>query len=133
VSQTKFWTVEETLWIRSARSVTNDTQSPKRRPESNLQVALALDAAWENLGILALAHQSFHPYLSTELPELSALQQQVGEKQAMVDSLRQTKGSNAVRREIEAELAELRERQRRLMIAVGQKAETGTPDIPGPN
>ena len=96
-------------------------------------MALALDAAWENLGILALAHQSFHPYLSTELPELSALQQQVGEKQAMVDSLRQTKGSNAVRREIEAELAELRERQRRLMIAVGQKAETGTPDNPGPN
>ena len=34
-------------------------------------------------------------------------------------------------REVEAELSLLRERQRRLMIAIGQKAEAATPDIPG--
>ena len=99
-----------------------------RRQVSGLQQAL--DAAWEKLGMLAIGHRPFHPHLRTELPELSALQQQVGAKQSMADSLRQTKGSNAVLREVEAELAELRDRQRRLMIAIGQKAEASTPDIP---
>ena len=99
-----------------------------RRQVSGLQQAL--DAAWEKLGTLALGHRPFHPHLRAELPELSALQQQVGAKQSMADSLRQTKGSNAVLREVEAELAELRDRQRRLMIAIGQKAEASKPDIP---
>ena len=98
-----------------------------RRQVSGLQQAL--DAAWEKLGTLALGHRPFQPYLRAELPELSALQQQVGEKQSMADSLRQTKGSNAVLREVEAELAGLLDRQRRLMIAIGQKAEASTPDI----
>jgi hypothetical protein len=99
-----------------------------RRQVSGFQQAL--DAAWEKLGTLALGHRPFHPHLRAEVPELSALQQQVGEKQSMADSLRQTKGSNAVLREVEAELAELRDRQRRLMIAIGQKAEAAAPDIP---
>jgi hypothetical protein len=99
-----------------------------RRQVGGLQQAL--DAAWEKLGMLAIGHRSFHPHLRTELPELSALQRQVSEKQSMADSLRQAKGSNAVLKEVEAELAELRDRQRRLMIAVGQKAEASTPDIP---
>ena len=99
-----------------------------RRQVSGLQQAL--DAAWEKLGMLAIGHRPFHPHLRTELPELSALQQQVGAKQSMADSLRQIKGSNAVLREVETELAELRDRQRRLMTAIGQKAEASTPDIP---
>lgn len=99
-----------------------------RRQVSGLQQAL--DAAWENLGTLALGHRPFHPHLRAEMSELSALQRQVSEKQSMADSLRQAKGSNAVLREVVAELAELRDRQRRLMIAIGQKAEANTPDIP---
>jgi hypothetical protein len=99
-----------------------------RRQVSGLQQAL--DAAWEKLGTLALGHRPFQPHLRAELPELSALQQQVGEKQSMADSLRQTKGSNAVLREVEAELAGLLERQRTLMISIGQKVEASTPDIP---
>lgn len=99
-----------------------------RRQVSGLQQAL--DAAWEKLGILALGHNPFRPYLLAEMPELSALQQQVGEKQSMADSLRQTKGSHSVLRDVEAELAVLLDRQRRLMIAIGQKAEANTPDIP---
>jgi hypothetical protein len=99
-----------------------------RHQVSGLQQAL--DAAWEKLGMLAIGHRPFHSHLRAELPELSALQQQAGAKQSMADSLRQTKGSNAMLREVEAELAELRDRQRRLMIAIGQKAEAGTPGIP---
>ena len=62
-----------------------------RHQVSSLQ--LALDTAWENLGTLALGHRPFHPRLAAELPELSALQQQVGEKQGVADSLRRPKGA----------------------------------------
>jgi hypothetical protein len=99
-----------------------------RRQVSGLQQAL--DAAWEKLGTLAIGHRPFQPQLRAELLELSALQQQVGEKQSMADSLRQTRGSHAVLKDVEAELVELLDRQRRLMIAIGQKAEASTPDIP---
>jgi hypothetical protein len=99
-----------------------------RRQVSGLQQAL--DAAWEKLGTLALGHRPFHSHLSAEVPELSALQRQVNEKQSMADSLRHAVGSKAVLKEVEVELAELRDRQRRLMIAIGQKAEANTPDIP---
>jgi len=99
-----------------------------RRQVTGLQQAL--DAALEKLGTLALGHRPFHFYLSAEVPELSALQQQVGAKQSMADSLRHTKGSNAVLRDVEAELAGLLDRQRKLMISIGQKAEASRPDIP---
>ena len=57
-----------------------------KRQVSGLQQAL--DAASEKLGMLALGYRPFHPHLCAEIPELSALQQQVGEKQSMADSLR---------------------------------------------
>ena len=63
-----------------------------RRRVSGLQQAL--DAAWEKLGTLALGHRPFHPHIRTEVPELSALQQQVrARKQSMADSLARPRGA----------------------------------------
>ncbi len=95
----------------------------------NLQTAL--EGVWENLGTLVLTHRPSKVDVSAELAELSQVQDQLGQKQSTADSLRQAKGGRPVLKEVEAEIAELRDRQRRLMMSMGQKAEAAKPDMPG--
>ena len=91
----------------------------------------ALDEKWEQLGTLTLEHRPADVDVTTELAELGLLHEAVSEKQEALESLQRTKGGGSVVRQLKHEVAQLRDRQRTSMIAVGRKAETAAVELPG--
>ena len=101
----------------------------KRAHEAkNLQAAI--DAQLETLGVLTLTHRPSGVGIGDELAELSHLQDGLSQKQNTLDSLCQTKGSGSVVKELHKEVAQLRVRQKALMVAVGRKAFSVRPNMP---
>ena len=62
---------------------------------------------------------------------MSQVQDEVSQKQNMLDSLRQTKGSGPVVKELSKEAVQLHIRQKAAMVAIGKKASGVRPDMPG--
>ena len=91
----------------------------------------ALEEQRENLGKLALQHRPAEVNLEAELLELSKVQEELGQKQVTLESLRQTKGSGLVVKQLRQEIAREQVRQRELMIAIGLKTDSARPDMPG--
>ncbi|MHC4178900.1 MAG: hypothetical protein ACYSWU_15415 [Planctomycetota bacterium] len=115
---------------RGVDRIKNRARALKLRHEVK-NVHTALEGVWQKLGNLALTHRPSEVDLSGDLAELSEVQEQVGQKQATADSLRHTKGSGSVLKELRAEIAELHRRRRRLTITIGQKVEAVKADMPG--
>lgn len=91
----------------------------------------AMEGQWEALGMLMLQHRPAGADVSEELAQLSRLQEDISTKQATLGALRQTRGSAPAAKEIERKLCVLGDRQRQVMIGVGQKAESASADAPG--
>lgn len=91
----------------------------------------AAEGQLELLGALALTHRPPTVDVAQELAELSGIQDQVGEKQTTVGSLRQTRGSGSVVKEMNTEIAELQARQRTVAIGIGRKAAAARAEMPG--
>ncbi len=91
----------------------------------------ALESQLENLGTLALTHRPANVDISQQIAELSQLQRQLGEQEVTRDALRQGAGGGSVRKQIEGEIARLRDRQRQVLIAIGRKVAAARPDMPG--
>ena len=90
----------------------------------------AIDGQCENLGALTLQHRPPGVDISAEMAELAQIQNEHAQKQMTLDSLTETKGSGSVVKELKREMAQLRDRQRELMIAIGAKAEAARPEMP---
>jgi hypothetical protein len=90
----------------------------------------AVQGQLENLGALTLAQQPAQLDLAAEIAELSTLQDYLTKQQATLNSLQQTKGSQSVVRDLNRQLAQRRERQQQVMIAIGAKADTSRPAMP---
>lgn len=99
-----------------------------RHDVSNLEIAL--EGQQENLGKLAVEHQPSGLDIGPHVAAISSIQQELGQKQATLDSLQQTKGSSSVVKELKKQIADLRRQQRDEMIAIGQQTETVKPDLP---
>jgi len=95
------------------------------------RLTAAVDGEYETLGTLMLIHRPETPDVSTELAALSQIQNEISQKEATHQALRQTEGRGPVAKELVKELAELREAQRRQMIAIGEKAAQARADMPG--
>ena len=91
----------------------------------------ALDDQSERLGVLTVQHQPAGVDISAEVSEISRVQTELNEKRATLESLRGTKGSGSVVKELKAEEAQLVARQRELMMAIGAKADAVRPEMPG--
>ena len=100
-----------------------------RHDTKNLQTAI--DGQQESLGALTLQHRPSEVDISPETAELSQIQEDLAQKQATRQTLRETKGSGSAVKELDREMAKLRDRQRELMIAIGRKAEAAKADMPG--
>ena len=90
----------------------------------------ALNSQLENLGTLAITHRPPTVDISSEVAELSQVQRELSERQVTIDSLRQGTGGRAVVKQIEGEVARLRDRQRAAVIAIGRKVAAARPDMP---
>jgi hypothetical protein len=93
-------------------------------------VRTAIEQQQERLGVLALQHQASGLEIAGEKEELGRIQTELGEKQATLDSLRGTKGSGSVVRDLKREISEGQKRQRELMIVIGGKTDQARPAIP---
>ena len=91
----------------------------------------ASEGQLENLGTLTLTHRPAEIDLTAEIAEMSTIQDFLTKQQATVDSLRQTKGSSSVTRDLQRQMAQQRDRQRQIMIGIGKKAAANRPEMPG--
>lgn len=90
----------------------------------------AVNSQLENLGTLAITHRPPSVDMSSELSELSQVQRELAQRQVTADSLRQGAGGRSVVKQIEGEMARLRDRQREAIIAIGRKVAAARPDMP---
>ena len=90
----------------------------------------AVNSQLENLGTLAITHRPPTVNISSEVAELSQIQRELSEHQVTIDSLRQGTGGRSVVKQIEGEVARLRDRQREAVIAIGRKVALARPDMP---
>jgi hypothetical protein len=95
----------------------------------NLQTAI--ETQLETLGTLTLTHRPSAVSISDEIAELSRIQDGLSQKQSMLESLRQTKGSGPVVKELNKEVAQLLVCQKAVMVAVGRKTFGFRPDMAG--
>ena len=91
----------------------------------------ALEDQSERLGVLTVQHQPAEVDIGAEVSEISRVQAELSEKRATLESLRGTKGSGSVVKELKGEEAQLVARQRELMVAIGAKADAVRPEMPG--
>ena len=91
----------------------------------------AVNSQLEALGKLAITHRPPTVDISGEISELSQVQRELSERQVTIDSLRQGAGGRSVVKQIEGEVARLRDRQRAALLAIGRKVEAARPDMPG--
>ena len=91
----------------------------------------AIEAQLEALGTLTLAHRPGTVDIGQQVADLSQVQDEVSQKESMLNALRQTKGSAPVAKELSKEVAQLHIRQKAAMIAIGRKALGVRPDMPG--
>ena len=91
----------------------------------------AVNSQLENLGTLAITHRPPSVDMSSEIAELSQVQRELAQHQVTMDSLRQGAGGRSVVKQIEGEVARLRDRQREAVIAIGRKVAAARPDMPG--
>jgi len=89
----------------------------------------AIEQQHERVGMVALLHQSSGLKIAGEKEELGRIQADLEEKQGTLDSLRGTKGSGSVVRDLKREIDEGKKRQRELMIAIGGKVDRARPEI----
>ncbi len=82
----------------------------------------AIEAQLEALGTLTLAHRPGTVDIGQQVADLSQVQDEVSQKESMLNALRQTKGSAPVAKELSKEVAQLHIRQKAAMIAIGRKA-----------
>jgi hypothetical protein len=90
----------------------------------------AVNSQLENLGTLAITHRPPNVDMSSEIAELSQVQRELAQHQVTMDSLRQGAGGRSVVKQIEGEVARLRDRQREAVIAIGRKVAAARPDMP---
>ena len=90
----------------------------------------AMNSQLENLGTLAITHRPPTVDMSSEVAELSQVQRELSQHQVTIDSLRQGTGGRSVVKQIEGEVARLRDRQREAVIAIGRKVAAARPDMP---
>jgi hypothetical protein len=90
----------------------------------------ALNSQLENLGALTITHRPPTVDISSEVAELSQVQRELSEHQVTIDSLRQGTGGRSVVKQIEGEVARLRDRQREAVIAIGRNVALARPDMP---
>ena len=90
----------------------------------------AVNSQLENLGTLAITHRPPSVDMSSEIAELSQVQRELAQHQVTMDSLRQGAGGRSVVKQIEGEVARLRDRQREAVIAIGRKVAAARPDMP---
>ena len=90
----------------------------------------AVNSQLENLGTLAITHRPPTVDISSEVAELSQVQRELSQHQVTIDSLRQGAGGRSVVKQIEGEVARLRDRQREAVIAIGRKVAAARPDMP---
>jgi hypothetical protein len=69
--------------------------------------------------------------VSAEVTELSQIDGETTQKQALLESLRQTTGSAPVVKEVDQELAALQYRKRTTTIQIGSKTAIARPEMPG--
>jgi hypothetical protein len=100
-----------------------------RRDIKSLQAAL--EDQLEKLGSLTLTHRPPVVDVSAEVTELSQTQDETAQKQAILESLRQTTGSAPVVKEVDQELAALQSRKRTTTIRIGSKTAVARPEMPG--
>jgi hypothetical protein len=91
----------------------------------------AMNSQLENLGTLAITHRPPSVDISSEVAELSQVQGELSQHQVTIASLRQGAGGRSVVKQIEGEVARLRDRQREVAIAIGRKVTAARPDLPG--
>jgi len=83
------------------------------------------------LGALALQHQPPGLDVAAEAGEIEQIDTELAEKQSTLDTLRQSKGSGAVVKEMRQEVNQLKTRQQTLQVAAGEKADTARVDFGG--
>ena len=91
----------------------------------------AMNSQLESLGTLAMTHKPPTVDMSGEIAELMQVQQQLVQQQGALDSLRMGTGARSVVKQLEGEIAGLRNRQRELVINIGRKVVATRPDMPG--
>ncbi|MFO7902360.1 MAG: hypothetical protein R6U98_06860 [Pirellulaceae bacterium] len=85
----------------------------------------------EILGQLTLQHRPDGLDTSEEIAQLGQVREDLGEKQATRDALKQSSSTGAAVKELNAEMARFKEREKSLMIAIGEKAMAVRPAMPG--
>jgi len=91
----------------------------------------AIEAQLEALGTLALGHRPATVDIGQQVTDLSTVQDELSRKQATLESLRDTKGSGSVVKELNQEVSQLHSRQRAVMVAIGRRALAARPEMPG--
>ncbi len=114
----------------SMHAVKNRVAAMKLQHEvKSLQAAV--DGQLEILGTLLLTHRPPAVHIQAEYTELSQIQDELGRKEATIESLRQTTGGGSAVKELKREAAELHNRQRAVMAAIGRAAWAARPEMPG--
>ncbi len=83
------------------------------------------------LGALALQHQPPGLDVAAEAGQIEQIDTELAEKQSTLDTLRQSKGSGAVVKEMRQEVSQLKARQQTLRVAAGEKADEARVDFGG--
>ena len=91
----------------------------------------ARDGQLEILGTLILTHRPPTVNVQSDMVELSHIQNELAQRETTIESLHQTKGGGATVKELKLEAAQLRNRQQAMMVAIGKKAWTARPEMPG--
>ncbi len=115
---------------RGVDAVRKRTLALKLQHEVN-SLQTAVDGQFEILGTLALTHRPSVVDVGAEIAELSQIQEELARKETTIESLRQTTGGGSAVKELKQESAQLRDRQQAVMIAIGRKASTARPEMPG--
>jgi len=95
----------------------------------SLQTAIAAQLA--ALGTLTLTHRPSTVDIGQQVADLSQVQEELSQKQTTLESLRHTKGSGSVVKELNHEVAQLQSRQKAVMSDIGRRTLTTRPAMPG--
>ena len=91
----------------------------------------AVQSQHEKLGDTALTNRASTPDISAQLAKLAQIEDELRRKQAIVESLDETRGGESVVKEVHQELALLHSRQRAIIVEIGSSVAATRPEMPG--
>ncbi len=94
------------------------------------QLQRALRDQWERLGARALDHRPGDLDIGEQTDRLATIEADLAEKETTLASLKETRGSGPVVRDLKCEIAETRARRQQAIVEIGMAVDDKRPEMP---